>query len=233
MYTVAVCDDEQTCVEANCQLVSEILEELNSDFIIKKFYRAEQLYEALMKQPHDYQLLLLDVKFPAQSGVDVARMLRACAVDVSIIFISAYDDFALEGYDVRAIQYLLKPIDREKLRAAVAWDYEKYRSSKPIVIRTKDGVQVVKAREILCVESFYKKVTVYLVNGEEIQIFGTIKTLKQQLPTQEFTFCHKSYLVNLDYVQYIKRYEVLLLNGKILPASKGYYESFRLSFLKH
>lgn len=233
MYRLAICDDEACCVEENRKMAANILQEMSVEFEIECFSTTEQLYEVLEKSPQRYQLLLLDIKFSNQNGMELARLLREKQLQTDLIFITGYDSYALEGYDVRALHYLLKPVDIQKMKKAIQSAYARQYKLHPLVVQHNGQTLSVPFGDILYIESFYRRIILHLANQQQISISGTLATILEKLPKQHFAQCHKSYCVNLATVKRVQRYQVLLEGGQTVPISKSQFEQFKTAFCQY
>ena len=118
-YHIAVCDDDPQLLLKLEHLTETILSEENILFQITCFQDSIRLLEEIIAHPKEYQLILLDILMETLDGMVLAERLRQSKVDIPIVFISSTSDFALRGYEVQAHRYLLKPVEKDKLKDAV------------------------------------------------------------------------------------------------------------------
>ncbi len=121
MYHVAVCDDENIFLEDFGRMCGKILREMDVRHQISMFSSIRGLREA-MEAGERFDLLCLDILMPGKNGIEFAYEFRQKNDEISILFITSSTDFLLEGYGVRPIQYLLKPVKWEELRRVLADD---------------------------------------------------------------------------------------------------------------
>ena len=179
------------------------------------------------------QLIFMDINMPQLSGMDLAAMLPK---DQHIVFTTAYANYALEGYEYNAVDYLLKPITFKRFMQAVtkaqslltpvkAESATQTTAPKNEYIFVKSGKQLVKVEydKIMYLEALKEYVNV-VTQDSKMLIYKRMKELEEQLPAN-FIRIHNSYIVNIDHVQHIADNQVVM--GKMkLPVSASYRESF-------
>ena len=174
-------------------------------------------------------LLFLDIQMPELSGVEFAKILPK---DTKIIFTTAFPQYALEGYKVNALDYLLKPISYEDFLRATekAQDWfnilqkrEAYNDDRIMFIKSEYKLLRVNLDDILYVEGLKDYVRICLKNGEKIMSLMSMKKLEDYLPRPEFLRTHLSYIVHMPEVRSIDRFRIVF--GDIfIPISDNYKE---------
>lgn len=174
--------------------------------------RALQLSDALLPD-----IVLLDVRMPGIDGLEVARHLATFAEPPALIFVTAFDEYALQAFESEAIGYLMKPIRAEKLRAALT---KASRLTRPqlqevasaaresprrthIGVRGRDGLKLIPMDEVLCFHADQKYTTVKHQAGEDL-IDDSLKTLEEEFAAN-FVRIHRNALVNTKYLERIAR----------------------------
>ena len=174
-------------------------------------------------------LLFLDIQMPELSGVEFAKILPK---DTKIIFTTAFPQYALEGYKVNALDYLLKPISYEDfLRAtekAQDWynmiqKHETYNDDRIMFIKSEYKLLGVHLDDILYVEGLKDYVRICLKNGEKIMSLMSMKKLEDYLPRPEFLRTHRSYIVHMPEVRSIDRFRIVF-GDMFIPISDNYKE---------
>ena len=174
-------------------------------------------------------LLFLDIQMPELSGVEFAKILPR---DTKIIFTTAFPQYALEGYKVNALDYLLKPISYEDFLRATekAQDWynvlqkrESYNDDRIMFIKSEYKLLRVCLDDILYVEGLKDYVRVCLKNGEKIMSLMSMKKLEDYLPHPEFLRTHRSYIVHMPEVRSIDRFRIVF-GDVFIPISDNYKE---------
>ncbi|MGA3373411.1 MAG: LytTR family DNA-binding domain-containing protein [Terracidiphilus sp.] len=197
-------------------------------------------------------LVFLDIQMPDLDGFGVLRALAPAAIP-NLVFVTAYDQFALKAFDVHAIDYLLKPFDRERFERTLARAKQQIalqkredvnvellrilseQSARPqpvkrILVKSGDKALFVRPDEILWVEAQGNYVALH-AGAQSFLLRQTINTLEKQLDPARFQRIHRSIIVNLDAIREMHpagrgEYEIILKNGVTLKLSHTYRESF-------
>lgn len=187
-------------------------------------------------QEHEVQLIFLDINMPDLSGVEFARTLDKTS---RVIFTTAYDKYAVEGFHLHALDYLLKPISYEVFANSVkhAKEYFDLVASKQseMPVNTKDNYLFVKADyqihriefdDILYFEGLKDYVKLYIEGSSKSIVFhSTMKSLEEKLPLERFMRVHRSFIVSLNKIKTIER-DRILFDDKRIPISKQYKSGF-------
>lgn len=220
MFCVAICDDD----ELLCSQLEGMLEPYRKRGLIRSeiFYSGEKLCEALDSGKH-YDLLFLDIELCVMNGIDVGKKIRDVLDNerIHIIYISAKQEYAMELFSVRPMNFLIKPISAktiiDNLEKAMALSemYDSY-------FEFKFGKEFFRVAygDILYFESYNRKVLIH-TKTEVKEMYGKLKTVEKQVPPN-FVRIHQSYLVNRSYIAYWKYEEIRLTNKQILPISQAY-----------
>jgi len=164
---------------------------------------AVQLNSLLKQQPVD--LLFLDIEMPYITGID---FLKNTPNPPKVIFTTAYEQYAIKGYDLDILDYLLKPISFERFLKAAnkAYDYfdtKKEAADTYLFIKTDSKLEKVNFDEILFVEAMENYVAIY-AGDKKLVTHSTLKLMQENLPSSKFIQPHKSYLVNIDCINSIE-----------------------------
>lgn len=227
--TIAVCEDN----EEQCAALRRLLDEWASDkpfaLVIDEYISAEAFLFSYPEKPCD--LLILDIEMGELNGMELAKRLRAKSDMLPILFVTGYSDYMNEGYEVEALHYLLKPVEKERLFGVLDRYAKSRRPVKELVLKSEDGALRVSADNIVCCEAMGKKASVFLTDKSVIECVAGISDIKKELP-DEFIFTHRSYIVNLRYVKSIRKTDLTMDNGSIIPVSRRLYKEINENFIK-
>ena len=183
-------------------------------------------------------LLFLDIQMPELSGIEFAKILPR---DTRVIFTTAFPQYAIEGYKVNALDYLLKPISYEDFLRATekAQDWynilqkqETYRNDRFMFIKSEYKLQRVCLDDILYIEGLKDYVRVCLKNGDKIMSLMSMKKLEEYLPQPEFLRTHRSYIVHMPEVKTIDRFRIVF-GDMFIPISDNYKEEVQQYLDQH
>ena len=230
MY-LAVCDDEQKALDDICSLLDIWRAGHGSAMRCKTFQSAVDLLESARQER--FTLYLLDVMMPGMDGLETAREIRLFDDAAEIVFLSTSPGFAYESYGVRALNYLLKPVEREKLFALLDKLY--LREQKPLealTLRTAATVIRVPYDHISYVEVIQKHVYFHLVDGDVREVAGSLREFETALFRRpEFMRVHRSYIVNMFQVERLSSTGLRTFQGSNLPISRLIYPQLQKDYM--
>ena len=228
---IAICDDELIQLQLLKKYCSTWLIENNLNCTIKTFSCSEAFLFAY-EDEKDYDILLLDIQMKDLSGIDLAKKLRDTGDNVSIIFITGIKDFVFEGYHVQAIDYILKPIDENKLKCALSRALDNLQKKESHIFIQKDKELVrIKEKDIYYIESIGHSICIYTKNGV-YQTNKGISIIEKELAEDFFYKCHRSYIINIIHIDSISKNDVKI-NNSLIPIARGKWEDLNKAFLKY
>ena len=237
MIRIAVCDDEKYFREKIGALLQEYSSAREFGINVESFASGEEFLASEKKEMFD--VIFLDINMEGMNGIETAQKIRQFSEDIVLIFITAYVAYSPEGYKVNAIRYLLKDSDSFK---TAFWECMDAVRNKLMVVEKKEKFEfqgkemVIPLSHIVYMESNVHKVTFY-IKGKEIQaytMYEKLDAIEERLrKTQSFCRIHQSYLINLKYVDEVKRYQVLLNTGEILNIAKPRYKEVEMQYITY
>lgn len=230
-FHIAVCDDEPSDLREIAALARKILKEEKEPNRFSLYHGGGELLSAV-RDGAKYHLFLLDVMMDDMDGMELARRLRDMGDDTAIIFISSNREMALKGYEVAAVRYLEKPVRPEQLQEALLFCRKKIYEKKGILVPASRGQRRIPLSGILYGEALEREVSLHLINGQET-LAMKFSDFTALLPHGQFALCHRSYVVNLASVAYIRSRELELATGDILPVSKYRRKQVEEAFLDY
>ena len=218
---IFLCDDNASEREYIKRLVLDWSNQSGAGVSIREYPSAEALLFSYSDCPPD--ILLLDIEMPGLSGVELAKRLRQNGNRLlQIVFITAYSDYIAEGYDVAALHYLLKPVDREKLFSVLSRAVERIADDgKKLVLELPDETALVPICDIKYIEVIKNYVTVHAERDYTLK--KPLKEIERDLDGR-FLRVGRSYTVNLYFITRVTRSEIFLKGGGTVPLPRGAYE---------
>lgn len=192
-------------------------------------FRYEEAEEFLDTEYQENFLIFLDIDLKTTTGLVVAGKIRKAGYQGHIIFLTAFREYVFEGYHVRALDYLLKPVSYEMLDNALKPVLESL-SKSYFVFQNKQELVKLPYTEILVILSFGHYVEIK-TKGEAYRYRESINTLERILP-DGFVRIHRTVIVNISYVTKIRSHELYLNTGEILPISSKYLKKVQSAFLR-
>ncbi|HFL2477398.1 TPA: LytR/AlgR family response regulator transcription factor [Clostridioides difficile] len=227
MIKIAICEDEKEQQELLKRYINQIFDVLSVKCRLEVFNSGEELLERYSK---DTDILLLDIQMGQINGIDTARKVRVLDDKVEIIFITALIEYALEGYEVRAYRYLIKPVKYNNLKDNIINCIKEVDiKNKYIMVKVQGSQTKLNVNEIAYIEVQKETITIHTLN-EVYKINGTMSNIEKEIDCSRFFRCHKSFLVNLEHVKSIKQYVAILENSKEVPVSRYRFKETKDKF---
>ncbi|QEM12510.1 LytR/AlgR family response regulator transcription factor [Mucilaginibacter rubeus] len=181
----------------------------------------------IMKGEVKPDLLFLDIDMPNLSGIQFAQLVKG---KTEVVFSTAFKEYAYQAFDINAIDFLLKPITYDRFLQMLDKVYAKKRTqtvgaeSNFIFLQIGPSKKVIKVNcdEIIYVEGLSNYVRITMMSGKVHTIYTSMKTLLEKLPFNSFVQTHKSYIVNLKFVEIIGNNEIVIKGEHTLPIGESY-----------
>lgn len=228
---IAVCDDEPMDRQQAETLTTDIMTAEGLACSLSSYGSAAALLAAI-QDGAQFHILLLDVMMEGLDGMELAAALRKLGEGAAIIFMSTNREMALRGYEVSAARYLAKPLQEEQLREALVYCYKTFCAKKEILLPTTKGQRRIPLSDILYVEAM-ERVTKLALTDRLEEVTLKFSELSVLLPERQFVFCHRSYLVNLEHIAYIRSRDLELTTGEVLPVSRYRAEDLQKQFVAY
>lgn len=230
MITCIAIDDEPLALG----LIVSYISKIPFLSLIGKFDNPIDAMEFL--QENTVQLIFLDIQMPDLTGVEFARTLKEGS---KVIFTTAYEKYAVEGFQLHALDYLLKPISYEVFLNSIKHAKQHFdliaSMSSTKSVKTDENYLFIKAdyqihrveyADILYLEGLKDYVKLYTINGSKPIVFhATMKSIEEKLPSNEFMRVHRSFIVSLSKIKTIER-DRILFGDKRIPISKQFKSEF-------
>lgn len=231
MWDVLICDDDSVFLECLKKSVQKIIG--GSIGEVRTFENKEQIIFYISEHPNEINIILLDMNLGESSGIEVGKQICEFQPNSQIIFVSGYDGFYLEAYEVEHIYFLKKPLEERKLKKAFDRAFQKLDAIKKsvFIVMNKRGIQKINLNDILYFEKDKRKMHIH-TRKECITDYKKFEEIKLQLDFR-FVRCHYSYMVNISQVKKLENKKFYFENGSEVPISKKYYSDVRDEFLDY
>lgn len=224
--TVYICDDNWEQMNT----LRQTLEGISDRIVIEAFVSSSDLLlrlEELQIQGESMpELLFLDIEMPGEDGIQIGKKIRELVPELCLVFVTAYADYAVQGYEARAFRYLLKPVTEADLQKLFSEMKAEANKMKKIMVKTRQGERPVLLREIIYISAEDKYSVVYTRDGHYISD-TTLTDYEMRLEEWGFFRIHRKYLLNLYFQKGMERGKILLTNGEQLPISKRKLKAYQ------
>jgi DNA-binding LytR/AlgR family response regulator len=224
MINAIAIDDEPPALS----VIEHFCSQVESVDLQKTFTRPTEALKYLKKFPVD--LLFLDIQMPSLNGIDFYKEVKQ---DTMVIFTTAHTEYAVEGFNLNAIDYLLKPYSFERFQQAVNKANEYFSlqhqasnvSQENIYIRADYSLLKIPIADIVYIESLRDYLKIRLVSNKNIVTRMTMKSITDKLPAKEFIRVHRSYIVPLSKIRSVRNKMISVAELEI-PIGSSYEEDF-------
>lgn len=236
--TIAVCDDDAIVCEAVSAKIVKFFTECGVTVNCDKYVSAGAMYNNMKSLEKKYDVLFLDIEMPKINGIDLAKAFRKNGDKSDIIFVSNREDRVFDTFGVRPFGFVRKNNFNRDLKDALrSYLNTRILNNTCVGLKTDNNsvVRKVRVADIVYIESYRYKQSVYLADGEELSIRMTMKELEEKLSAYDVVRIHQGYLVNLKYVQRIERSGVLLnyKDGVLLSISRDKVQELKTIYLEY
>lgn len=229
---VAICEDQVIQSDLLNIQIENWAKERGTNILVDNFSTAESFL--FQWADYDkYDIIFLDIKLDKMSGIDLSNIIRERNKTVNIVFVTGFFKYALHGYRVSALQYLMKPIKVQDLYFCLDKTLERLNNndkmSTLIIETTKKSVKLDYNEIYYCI-MFSPYIDIH-TNLEKITLRKKISEIEKILPREYFVRCHRSYIINIKHIKHITKSKALLSNGVEIPISRGKYKEINDAFI--
>ncbi|MGR3809299.1 LytR/AlgR family response regulator transcription factor [Jiulongibacter sp. NS-SX5] len=228
-YTAIIVDDEPQSIRT----LKKQLGFVDLDIEIIGSATNEQSAQELIQQNPKFDFLFLDIELGNTDGFEL--LAKFDLEETHLIFVTAYDEYALKAFRHLASGYLTKPVSIDQLEELLLHLVRNSKSTRDFHFKTKSGMELIDQKTILYAQADGSYTKLYLKNGETKVLSKNLKNVSEELNETDFLRIHSKYLVQLDAIKQIKlgvKSSVLLDNGEEIPASRTHKEKLKELYFK-
>ena len=236
MLQIAVCDDNIDELSNMVQLINlyRTSRHLNCEHAV--FSNGFELISALEKGKR-FDIYCLDIMMPGFTGIDAAKEVRTFDKTAPILFFTSSPEFALESYSVKAINYVLKPISKEKLFFTFDELLEQIKAKEEedaVIVKSNEGIQKILISNLVFAEVIGRNVLYHLRSGKVVECTEPFSAACDSLLKYGcFIKPHRSYLVNMQYVDTIENHQITLQTLSAVPVAQGKAKEIKQQYLNY
>lgn len=229
MLRIAICDDTESFLQDTQEMVKQ-WPNCPDGVYVSCFFDADALIETHKAEPFD--IILLDVVMPLLNGIEAAAEIRRQDRTVKIVFLSVSPEFAVDSYTVKADNYLLKPVNKQRLFDCLDELQEEIQKlQKSVTVKSASAVHRINLQDIEFLESQGKLVMFSLTNGLTIHGTEPLYAYEKSLLLEDGFFkCHRSYLVNIYKIKTYTHKEITMGSGVRIPISRSCHKEFETAY---
>lgn len=228
-YRFAICDDDANYVRYIRRLSEQWGRQSAAEVETEVFPSAEA-FLFRWEEKKDFDVLLLDIEMPGIDGVELARRVRTEDDRVQIVFITGYNDYIAQGYEVAALHYLVKPVDEAKLFQVLSRAAASLHRSEPVLtLELPEETVRLPLPEIRYLDVQHNYVTVHA--GRDYNLKRPLSELEKALDSRFFRV-GRSCILNLACIRRVARTEVELTTGELIPLPRGQYDKLNRAIIE-
>lgn len=235
MLKIAFCDDDLEILKELGILLDKYKKERDEDLTYTVFQSPLELLAAIEKG-FSFDISFLDILMPGENGIETAKEIRQYDNNMKIIFLTSSPEFAVQSYTVGAYFYQLKPVWEEsffRLMDAVLAECEKKKKNS-LILRSKDGITRIDLQQLEYCEVLGRKLLFHLENGAVLESAGSLDDLAGQLMQySNFFRPHRSFLVNMEYIQNISSRSIKMVNNAEIPIPHGKCSEIKNTYMEY
>lgn len=237
MLKIVICDDVDTELRHVATLTNEYLAERGVNADIQQFNHPDALLTAC--ETETFHIFLLDMVMPMIGGLELGRSIRRISTDAQIIYITTEPGFALDAYAVNPLHYLLKPVDKDTLFAALELAAEKVNFGEEtfVTVRTRNGLRTLSTDVIDFCEYVRHAVIYTLVSGERVETFTISGSFAEHIAPllcdRRFIQPHAAFAINMSRVERLNKDGFTLRGGAFVPTSGKQFTAVRSAYMSY
>lgn len=228
MLRIAVCDDDSAAVQSHSKAAEECLKQCGAIGEIVAYTHSDNLLYDITEDKFFFDLILLDIEMPDNTGMELAERIRPFLPNVRIIFITSHVEYAIDAFELSIFRYVPKQDTDKRLPAAIqdAIRLIELEEGKSYTVQTNSRLEKIPFKEILYIERDGKNASITAVDGAT-KVRKSLQQVYDELASEEFIFIDRGCIVNMIHVMQVREGAAVLKDGTILPISRSHLQSVK------
>lgn len=235
---IAVCDDEEFYRDELTKMITVYGNEAGRELTMDTWASATDLLDAVKCGNKDYDIIFLDIEMPELSGMEAAEELRRMGKNMALCFVTSFNEYALNAYQIDAIGYVIKPIqylDLKKMmeKAEMQYWYRKKTGEaqkRYLEVMCERRSVIIDLEKVVYIEKRRNQCVFHLTDGEQI-CYDTLKNIYKQLDHDIFIQIHQGFIANYNHVKEVLNDRVCFGSGMEAPLSRRYYDAVHSRYM--
>lgn len=234
MIQIAICDDNRTFALWLRELVMKYLSNQEIEGNVKVYYSGKEL----LRDKREYDIYILDIEMKGINGIETGKQIRARSRSAVILFLTITSQYALEGYEVEPLRYLIKEEDEEQQM----WQVQKVmklaidrvkREERAIIVQQKQGQRKIPLSEIVFIEVYNHICIIHTLDGRNYRISKALKEIEHEIKDGRFVRCHKSYIVNVQYIRVIEKNQIIMKHNETVMLGRSMVKKVKEAMMEY
>lgn len=246
MFQIALCDNEKESLQQTLNAARPFFEkhpEIHGD--IKTFESPQELldywkaHKGEKKGCRLFDVYILDIMMPKMNGIELGKRIRAFGEKAPIVYLTSFKEYGYQAFGVQARDYLLKPVDSQKLVTVLEDIYSSLKRERAdfFCVKTKEGMHNISLWNLVCAERIERSILYHMRDGSILAGLAIRGRFEEEvafiLENPRFIQPHKSYLVNMQYIKDFMANELIMEDGTLIPISRNRRGEIKKIYLKY
>lgn len=229
MLLIAIVDDDRQEMQALIDCVEHYFSEKGGEYLIYQYNDGVEF----IRSREQFNIVFLDIRLGEMDGMDVAHFLRVINKDAQLIFVTHMAQFAIRGYEVDAMDFIIKPIDQFSIDRVLDKAIKRIRDYRNVMLalKTADGIISISSNSIYYVE-VYDHDLIYHTEQGDYKVRGRLSEVKKKLDDHQFIQCNRSYLVNMRHISRVCS-DCIEINNERIQISKSHQKEIEQRFVNY
>ena len=229
MLLIAIVDDSAQDADLLKRQIELFLTESKEPYLIHVYHDGVEF----IRSPEEYSIAFLDIHMEKIDGLEAAHFIRKISKDTILIFVTGMAQMAIRGYEVDALDFIIKPTDQRSIDRVMNKAIKRIQNQLgvTVVLKTSRDIISISSNKIYFIE-VYDHDLIYHTEQGEYRVRGQLYEARKQLDEKQFILCHRSYLVNLRHISSVHD-EYLIVNGKKVLISKSHRKEIERRFVSY
>ncbi len=229
MLLVAVVDDDREELQELAGYVKDYFDRADESYVIHQFNDGVEF----IRSREMYNIVFMDIRMGELDGLDAARFMRIVNKEAQLIFVTHMAQLAIKGYEVDALDFIVKPVDQIAIDRVLDKAMKKIDKSMEasFALKTSDGIVSVSSSDIYYVE-VYDHDLIYHTTQGNYKVRGTLSDVKEKLDDRHFIQCSRSYLVNMRHIKSVHK-DYVEVNGEQIQLSQSHRREIEQRFINY
>lgn len=228
MLHIAVCDDDKTAVQSHQKKAEDCLRQCGTVGNISTYTNSDNLLYDITEDGFFFDLILLDIEMPGNSGMELAEKIKPFLPNVKIIFITSHIEYAIDAFELSIFRYVPKDDADRRLPAAIvdAVKLIELEDGKSYTIQTNSRLEKIPYKEIYYIERDGKNASITAAGGIS-RVRKSLQQVYEELGAEEFIYIDRGCIVNIIHIMQVKGGMAVLKNGMSLPVSRSHLQEVK------
>lgn len=230
MIKVAICDDEIFYLDTYLKMINRMKTKYSIE--VHRFNSGEDLINYMVINEIQFDLVFLDIIMGELNGIETAKKIKQINETTEIVFLTSSKEYALDGYEIRAFNYIIKNSQNVEERIYAAIKYTCAKSNDYILINNKSSIEKIEINKIIYIESNKRKIKIKTIDSE-YEMYEKLDNVYEKIKKFGFMKSHRSYIINMHYIKKIEVKDITTTMGDIIPISRGKVDEVKNNFINY